>query len=271
MHRRNFVQTLLAASASGGNSNTSIDRAFTRLYEFDFKGVQDLTPASLNDPLANGVRAAAILFREFQQLNIWEGEDFFETGKRSKAKPNVDAKTAFYGEMKEARRLADEALRINPKDTNALFTQTMTYGLETDYIAFVERRSLASFEPCKTSQRWADKLLAIDPGFHDAYLTTGVNEYMLGALPGILRWAVKVETAKGDKKKGLEHLEMVAKGGRYFPAFAKLLMAVFYEREKQASRAEAMLLDLSRSYPQNDLFRRQLQRMRAKVEKTISR
>ncbi len=271
MHRRNFVQTLLAASASGANSNTSVDRAFARLYEFDFKGVREMTSANLNDPLAHGVRAAAILFSEFQQLNIWEGEDFFETSKRSKAKPNTEAKTAFYEEMKIARQLADAVLQINPKDTNALFAQTMTYGLETDYIAFVERRSLASFEPCKTSQRWADKLLAVDPGFHDAYLTTGVNEYMLGALPGILRWAVKVETAKGDKKKGLEHLEMVAKGGRYFQGFAKLLMAVFYEREKQASRAEAMLLDLSRTYPQNELFRRQLQRMRAKVEKTISR
>ena len=219
-----------------------------------------------------GVQTCALpILKCSSGFNIWEGEDFFETGKRSKAKPNVEARTAFYGDMKEARRLADEALRINPKDTNALFTQTMTYGLETDYIAFVERRSLASFEPCKKSQRWADKLLAIEPGFHDAYLTTGVNEYMLGALPGILRWVVKVETAKGDKKKGLEHLEMVAKGGRYFPGFAKLLMAVFYEREKQASRAEAILLDLSRSYPQNHLFRQQLRRLQAKVEKTISR
>ena len=111
MHRRNFIQTLFSASVSAANnSNTSVDRAFARLYEFDFKGVQDFTAANLNDPLAHGVRAAAILFHEFQQLNIWEGEDFFETGKRSKAKPNVEAKTAFYGDMKEARRrVGDES------------------------------------------------------------------------------------------------------------------------------------------------------------------
>ena len=268
MNRRAFLYSTLAASAL---ATSNIDQVFVRLYEFDFNGVRDLTAAHLNDPLARGVRATAILFSEFVQLNIWEGEDFFETSKRSRAKPNLAVRNSFFEELKTARRLADEALRVNSKDTNALFTQTMTYGLETDYLAFVERRSIASFEPCRTSQRWADKLLAIDPSFHDAYLTTGVNEFMLGALPGVLRWAIKVETAKGDKRKGLEHLEMVAKGGRYFPGFAKLLLAVFYEREKQPIRAEAMLLDLSRLYPGNQLFQRQLRRVRSKVEKTISR
>ena len=93
MHRRNFVQILVAASASGAGGNTAVDRAFARLYEFDFNGVREMTATNLSDPLAHGVRAAAILFNEFQQLNIWEGEDFFETGKRSKARPGTGPRT----------------------------------------------------------------------------------------------------------------------------------------------------------------------------------
>ncbi len=271
MIRRKFLSVLCAAPLAHAAPASIVDKAFARLYEFDFPAVQQITAATLNDPLAHGVRAAATLFGEFSRLNIWEGEDFFESGKRIKAKPDPTVRASFYQSLEQARRLADGALQVNPKDVNALFTQTMSHGLETDYIAFVERRSLASFEPCKISQRWADKLLAVDPSFHDAYLTTGVNEYMMGALPGVLRWAVKVETTKGDKKKGLEHLEMVAKGGRYFPGFAKILLAVFYEREKQPTRAEAILLDLSRQFPGNPLFGKQYERLRLKMERTIAK
>ena len=271
MKRRNFLYSLCLAPMATAAPLSQIDKSFARLYEFDFRGVGDLTASILHDPLAHGARAAATLFSEFSRLQIWEGEDFFESGKRIKSKPDPVAQTAFYQSLQQARKLADSALAANPKDAKALFTQTMTYGLETDFIAFLERRSLASFEPCKTSQRWADKLLAVDPTFHDAFLTTGVNEYMLGALPGVLRWAIKVETTKGDKKKGLEHLEMVAKGGRHFQSFAKILLAVFYEREKQPSRAEAILLDLKRLHPTNPLFRNQYERLRTKMERTMAK
>ena len=124
MHRRNFVQIILAASASGAGINTSVDRAFARLYEFDFNGVREMTATNLSDPLAHGVRAAAILFNEFQQLNIWEGEDFFETGKRSKAKPNGDARAAFYEELKEARRLADVRSLTDENDRVVILLDT---------------------------------------------------------------------------------------------------------------------------------------------------
>ena len=271
MNRRIFLSAICATHLATAAPATIADKAFARLYEFDFPAVHQIASSRATDPLAHGARAAAILFSEFSRLNIWEGEDFFESGKRSKAKPDPAVRASFYQALGQARGLADAALQSNPKDVNALFTQTMSHGLETDYIAFVERRSLASFEPCKISQRWADRLLAVDPSFHDAYLTTGVNEYMMGALPGVLRWAVRVETTKGDKKKGLEHLEMVAKSGRYFPGFAKILLAVFYEREKQPTRAEAVLLDLSRSYPGNPLFAKQYERLRLKTERTISK
>ena len=263
MNRRMFL-TLLAATPGCYAIRPPIERAFEHLFNFEFPLVYAVTDELLDDPVAHCVRAAALVFSEFVNLKIWEGDDFFGSGRRSKAKPDAKLRADFYRAIGETRRLANEALVGNSRDTTALFCQMMSYGLETDYTAFIERRSLASFELCKKSQIWADKLLSADSKFYDAYLTTGLNEYMLGALPAVVRWAVKVETAKGDKQKGLDHLEAAAGGGRYFPAFAKLLLAVFYEREKQIVRARAMLQDLTKAYPKNQLFRAQLARLSQK-------
>ena len=263
MKRRTFL-SLLTIPIGFAGSPPAIEKAFHHLFNFDFPSVHAATADSLQDPIALAVRAAAFLFEEFVNLKIWEGDDFFGSGRRSKAKPDPHIRTSFFAALSETRHLANAMLDRNQKDISALFAYMMSYGLETDYLAFLERRAIASFDTCKKGQVWADRLLAADPQFHDAYLTTGTNEYMLGALPGVVRWAVKVETAKGDKQKGLYHLELTARNGRYFPAFAKLLLAVFYEREKQFSKATAMLQELAASHPRNQLFTAQLIRLRQK-------
>ena len=254
--------SIIAVAPSGYANADPLDKAFDHLFNFEFSMVDSATADLLHNPLAHCLRAAALLFSEFSNLKIWEGEDFFGNGHRSKAKPDEAVRRRFQTALQETRRLADAAIAQNARDTLALFSYMLSYGLETDYIAYIERRSMASFDACKKGQLWADKLLAVDPHFDDAYFITGLNEYMLGALPAVVRWAVKVETAKGDKQNGLQHLETAARGGRYFPAFAKLLLAVFYEREKQVPKAVAMLEDLSVHYPKNPLFRNQLARLR---------
>ena len=263
MNRRTFL-SLIAVAPAGYAAGSPIEKAFDHLFNFEFAQAQAVTGESMKDPVAHCVRAAALLFSEFSRLNIWEGEDFFASGHRSKSKPDPKLRTAFFAAIEETRRLAHQSLESNSRDTTALLCQMMSYSFESNYVAYVERRSMASFDMCKKSQLWADKLLAADRKFHDAYLTTGLNEYMLGALPAMVRWAVKIETAKGDKQKGLQHLEMAARNGHYFPAFAKLLLAVFYEREKRIDRATATLRELSSSYPRNPLFTAQLARMQQK-------
>jgi predicted Zn-dependent protease len=63
-------------------------------------------------------------------------------------------------------------------------------------------------------------------------------------------------------KKGIEELEIAAKGGHYLRPFAKILLALTALREKKPEVAREELAELVREFPRNALFDSEL----AKVE-----
>jgi len=96
----------------------------------------------------------------------------------------------------------------------------------------------------------------------DAYMTFGTAEYIVGSLPFFLRWFVHMDNVEGNKKKGIDELELVAKQGKYSGPFARMLLAVIAMREKRSRDAEAILAGLANDYPQNPLIREELARVR---------
>jgi hypothetical protein len=138
-------------------------------------------------------------------------------------------------------------------------------GVATDYMAFVEKRQIASLSVAKRSNSYAQQLLRLDPKFYDAYLSAGISEYMIGSLPFFVRWFVHFENINGDKKRGVERLELVSREGHYFKPFSKILLATIALREKRPRDAQRFLQELSRDYPQNPLFRKELDKVSAKI------
>jgi hypothetical protein len=67
-----FAAAALAMETNTMPAPTAIDRAFNRMYNFDFPGAQ----AILDEPLAYSVRGATYLFSEFHRLKILEMEFF---------------------------------------------------------------------------------------------------------------------------------------------------------------------------------------------------
>lgn len=55
----------------------------------------------------------------------------------------------------------------------------------------------------------------------------------------------------GDKKKGIEQLEIAAKGGHYLRPFAKILLALTALRERKPEVAREQLTDLVVEFPGN--------------------
>jgi hypothetical protein len=63
----------------------------------------------------------------------------------------------------------------------------------------------------------------------------------------------------------VERLEQVSREGHYFRPFSKILLATIALREKRPRDAQRYLQELSHDYPQNPLFRRELEKVSAKV------
>jgi hypothetical protein len=247
---------------------TSIDRAFERLYNFDFAGAHAILDTHMREhptePLPYAVRASALLFGELHRLRVLESEFFAEDKRviaKRKAAPDEVTSKAFRTAIQSAQWHAQNTLRSKVEDADALFTMSLVSGLEADYMALIEKRQWQSLGLYEQSQSWSLKLLKAHPSYADAELTGGACEYLLGSMPFFLRWFVRIDGVEGQKSTAARKLERVAASGRYLGPFARILLATVHLREKQPDRALSLLRQLASDYPRNPLFRTESEKL----------
>lgn len=261
-----FAVLLLATVAAP----SPVDKAFERLYNFDFAGAHSILDGHLKskpaDGLGHAVRASALLFEELHRLQILESEFFAEDKRiidKKKLKPDEKIRSSFDSALRIAEDTAQKEVAAKSDDADALFTLSLVSGLRADYIALVEKRQFQSLSSMRQSQVWSLRLLKSHPGYADAELTGGACEYLLGSLPFFVKWFVRFDGVEGQKSLATQKLERVAASGRYLGPFARILLAIVHLREKQPSRALGILTQLSRDFPQNPLFRSEARKVAA--------
>jgi len=253
----------LAEAAPG-----SLEAGYRAMYnlQFDeahevFQGWERSHPDDALGPVSD---AAAYLFSEFDRLHVLETELFIDDNKfesRSKLAPDPKAKQAFESELSKGQQIADKALARDGKNPDALFAQVMILGLRADYAALVEKRDLAGLNYMKTGRTMAERLLASNPTYYDAYLAVGVENYLLSLRSAPMRLLLRITGAQTDKEAGLQKLRITAEKGHYLLPYARLLLAVAALRDKQREQARSILEDLSRHFPRNRLYARELAKL----------
>jgi len=247
--------------------------AFHRMYSLDFAGAQSEISKYIagqpEDPLGYAVRGSAFLYAELNRMGILQSE-FFESDRRisdSRTKLHPDKRThdGFYAAVEKAQSLAQATLDKHPDNPQALFARCLSLGELGDYMALVEKKQLASLSVNKRAYRDAKHLLAVDPSFTDAYLTTGFTEYLVGTLPVLVRWFVKFDDVQGNKEKGFQNLRLVADKGNYLKPMAKILLAAGYLREKRPLEAQKLLQDLAKEFPSNTLIQTEYAKVTARI------
>jgi hypothetical protein len=268
-----LVASLACMAAPAGDAPMAeIDQAFTRMYNTDFPGAQAhldrYISAQPSDPLGYAVRASAYMFSELNRLGILESE-FFSDDKRiiekKRLKPDAAVRDKLFQAIGAAQSRATEILASHPDDQNALFAMAITQGVTMDYTALIEKRQLGSLSYARRASNCAQRLVKINPQFYDAYLTTGLSEYLLGSLPFYIRWFVHFDGVDGSKDAGIRNLQLVARSGHYLRPFAKILLAVVYLREKQPRETQKLLADLTSEYPENSLLHKELAKVSSQV------
>ncbi|WP_155121321.1 hypothetical protein [Bryobacter aggregatus] len=253
----------------------TIEFALNRMYNFDFNAADREMDRYIaekpEDPLGYTFRSAAYLFRELDRLAILEGE-FFASDKKfldkKKPAPDLALKLRFRESLDLSRQKAQSLLNSDPNHRNALFALCLDAGLTSDYTALIEKRQLGSLSDARESQAYAVRLLKLDPDYADAYLTTGVTEYLLGSVPFFVRWFLHFDEVQGSKAVAVDRLKLVVKKGKYLGPFAKILLVIVHLREKRPQSAEILLSELSREFPENPLFQKELQKLRPTLKGT---
>jgi hypothetical protein len=197
-----------------------------------------------------------------QQLNeAWELKAMlYSTSAYTDAKPKVNRKQAdeFRKWTRQAKQLSEARLRKDPRDIEALYFLGASEGLEAAFAGGVERKFMAAFRAGRDSVDHHREVLKLAPDFHDAELTIGLMNYVIGSLPLPAKMLVATMGVRGSKKRGLQELERVAVEGKWARDVAHVLLVDLYKREKRWKDAIKTARQLSEKYPRNYLFKLQI-------------
>jgi len=249
---------------------SSLDRGFTGLYNLDFAEAQNDFAAWEKqypaDPIGPVSEAAGYLFSEFNRLGVLEAQ-FYENDAafegRPKLSPDPLLRDRFQTAISRSENLAHARLATDPKDRDALFALTLSYGLQADYAALIEKRNMASLHFTKQASLSAEALLAVCHDCYDALLATGFSKYIIGSMAAPVRWILRMGGLPADKQGGMADLQTTADHGYYLASLARILLSIAYVREKDKTRALELLSGLQSEFPGNTLFPRQIARLQS--------
>ena len=209
-----------------------------------------------DDAMGNASEAASYLFEECYRQGVLTSEYFFDNklflGKIA-IKPDREIRDAFFATDLRAQDLARLRLKIDP-EVNALFAMTLSLGMQADYASLIEKHQLESLAMIREADGFAKQLLAINPDAADAYPTLGAANYIIGSLPALKRFLLHFKGISGDKRVGLQQLQIAATRGLCLRPFAKILLALAALRQKKPEVARVQLMDLVAEFPQNPLL-----------------
>ena len=261
------LEPVLAPAATPFGSNL-IDQGYHDMYNLQFLDAhlkfEQWIASHPQDPMGPVSDAAAWLFGEFDRLHIIDVQLFTDQSRfdnRDRLVPDATVRKHFDDRTDQAGRLADAALQRNPKDANALYVKTLISGMRSDYALMIEKRDLAALNYSKEASAYSRQALAADPTLYDAHLGSGVENYMLSLKFAPIRWLLSFTGASTSREEGIRLLHLTADKGHYLAPFARMMLAVAALRDNRPQEARDILAALSREYPQNSLYARELARI----------
>ena len=237
------------------------------LYNLEYdQAIADYEQAVARDP--ENVRflnllANAYLFRELYRLGLLDGNLYSSSNPFLKSKkPKKDAEQIKLARttLSQVRKLCEARLKDNPEDTEALYALGVVHSMEATIAFTLDKKYMSALRSGTKANRLHEKVLRIDPEFHDAKLITGVYQYVVGSLP----WGVKLLAFfighRGDKARGTQLVKEAMLKGPLVGTDATVLLVLGYDREKQYPYARQLLEKLLEFYPRNYLYQLEIGR-----------
>ena len=257
----NFAQETSSIESPAFTTVPELSAGFDLLYRQRFAEAREAFTSwesrNPEEPFGQVAIAAGYLFEELSQQGVLNS-DFFLNERRFlhgiEGSPDPQRMSHFRDALARACDLARERQKTNPKDGEALLALTLAAGMESDAESILQKRHLAGLKSMKKANGYANDLLAQHPDAADAYIATGIANYIVGSQSGGTRFALWFGGIHGDKKLGMEQVARTVENGRYLRPFAKIILGLAARREKQEALAQKLFRELSEQYPDNKQF-----------------
>jgi tetratricopeptide (TPR) repeat protein len=220
----------------------------------DYQAGLELDP---NNPFFYNSLANVYLFQELYRLGQLEGNLYDASNsflKEKKPKPSPEQIAKVNAMLSKVRGICQARLRANESDTDALYNLGISYATEGNYKFTVEKSWFDALRAGSRANELHEKLLKIDPNYHDAKLVPGVYQYVVGSIPGSVKWFAFLFGYRGSKVKGIRLMQDAVTKGDRVGSGATFLLSVIYSREKRHDYARQLLGSLEEYYPRNPLI-----------------
>jgi len=264
-----LILFVVAATALGQKTDKpSLDELRTKgydaLYNLDYDGArthfQEIVRSYPDHPAGPECLAFVLWLQELYRSRYLQATHYSTNSlaNENARKPDPQVVNQFRQWTRAAESLAEARLKRDPKDIEALYLLGATEGLRAVFAAAIEKRYTAALRSSTDSVDHHRQVLKLDPSYHDAELTIGMQDYIIGSLPLPLKMLAGLSGVRGSKKRGLEGLERVANEGHWASDMARLLLIDIYKKEKRWPEAVAVSQQLASKYPRNYFFRLQI-------------
>ena len=257
-----LVLAVFGRPAFASDPKQIYDESTNALYNLDFstaqRGYETLTRDYPENPDYWNALASSIWLRitfDQQKLNI---ESF--SGRTLGTRESQDAVNA--AEEKRLRETiavaiskADAILKMKPNDTHALYAKGISNGTLASFEATVKRAYINANSRAKAAHDLHEQVLKLDPTFDDALLGVGAYDYVIGVIPGFVRFLLSpFGVRSAGKEAGIQELETASSKGKTASTDAKMILIVVYTREKRYEQALQLLEAIHAKYPRNFLM-----------------
>ena len=209
-----------------------------------------------DDPFAVNHLLATIFFGELYRNGALDTGLYSNNSFLNRKKIHLDPKSAMRIQelTQKALELSSARIKANPKDVDAYYARGVTYGLQSTYIALVDKSWFAALGNAKSARHDHERVLELDPKYTDAKLVVGMHSYIAGSLPWAARMLAHIVGESGSKSGGIKQLYTAADGGGEATVDAKIVLALFLRREERYDEALEVQRSLAKAYPENFLF-----------------
>ena len=244
------------------NLEPAVRQAYQQFYILDYDGAlaqfQKIEADHPDNPLAADYVLETVLFRELWRLDLLDttfyAHDGFLTGKHAAPVEDAKTKSRILDLADKAIALADDRLKEDPQDADALYARAWARSLSAVYTALVERSFVSALHLALQARSDDDKVLQLRPGYVDAKLIVGIHQYVVGSLPIAFKVLAGVVGIHGSKAKGLQALREAGARGVITSVEARTALSLFLRREARYGDAIAVMQSLQKEYPRNFLF-----------------
>ena len=256
------------AAAKPQSVEDKLAQSYSAMYDLKFqeafKAADEAKAIAPTDPLPYMASGWISFFRELNRLHILRS-DLFATDDNYNGREvyvwDEANKKIFDSSLDQAEKLAQDRLSHDSTDPRALLALAFVNGLHGDELGVFTKKDLKAISYIKSATTYAEKLLSHSPDSYDAYVATGMGKVIVGRKSAPVRWVLRLGGLKGDEAEGLKELTLAADHAHYLAPFARLLVVFEDVRFKNTDDARKRLEDLRQQFPDNPLFREELEKL----------